>query len=220
MNYELNLHSHSLLSDGVLLPSEVAVRYAAKGYKILAITDHTDYSNIDTNVKAMRDFLQHWPQNALIKVLPGVELTHLPLEQFKPLAKYARKQGIKVIVAHGETPVEPVVKGTNRAALEADIDILAHPGYIEARDVELAKKRGIFLEVSSRKGHCLGNGHVVKQALSKGAKLILDTDSHMPADIISPEELYTVAVKAGLNNKQITLMRQEVSSFAFSKLRK
>lgn len=217
--YDLNLHSHSLLSDGVLLPSEVAVRYAAKGYKILALTDHTDYSNIETNVKAMRDFVQHWPKNSLIKVLPGVELTHLPLEQFRPLALYARKQGIKVIIAHGETPVEPVIKGTNRAALEADIDILAHPGYIEAKDVEFALKKGVFLEVSSRNGHCLGNNHVVKSGLAKGAKLILDTDSHMPGDIISPEQLFNIGIKAGLSPKEVALVRQNAMKFALSKLK-
>ncbi|MFA5362653.1 MAG: PHP domain-containing protein, partial [Candidatus Omnitrophota bacterium] len=40
-----NLHCHSLLSDGNLLPSEVAVRYLAQGFKTIAITDHADYSN-------------------------------------------------------------------------------------------------------------------------------------------------------------------------------
>ena len=112
-----NLHSHSLLSDGVLLPSEVAVRYLALGYKAIAITDHVDYSNIESTVKSILEFTKHWPKDMGIKVFPGVELTHLPLKQFKPLAKYARNKGIKVILAHGETLVEPVIKGTNRAAL-------------------------------------------------------------------------------------------------------
>ena len=128
-----NLHSHSLLSDGCLLPSEIAVRYMDKGYKAIAITDHVDYSNIEATIKATLEFCRHWPKNSSIKVLPGIELTHLPLEQFKPLAKYARNKGIKIIIAHGETVVEPVIKGTNRAALEADIDILAHPGLISEK---------------------------------------------------------------------------------------
>ena len=137
-----NLHTHSLLSDGCLLPSELAVRYASKGYKVIAITDHVDYCNIEPTVKAILNFTKHWPKNSPIKVLPGIELTHLPLEQFKPLASYARKQGIKIIIGHGETPAEPVIKGTNRAALEADIDILAHPGKITDSDIKLAKKKG------------------------------------------------------------------------------
>ena len=41
-----DLHTHSLLSDGELLPSELARRYEEKGYKAIAITDHVDFSNI------------------------------------------------------------------------------------------------------------------------------------------------------------------------------
>ena len=140
----INLHSHTIHSDGCLLPSELAVRYAAAGYRVLAITDHGDTSNIESVVRSIVTFCKAWPKDSAIKVLPGVELTHLPLEQFKPLAKYARAHGIKVIVAHGETPVEPVIPGTNRAALEADIDILAHPGAHHGRRCEVRKEAQSF----------------------------------------------------------------------------
>ncbi len=208
-----NLHSHSLLSDGVLLPSEVAVRYLTAGYKAIAITDHTDYSNIEANVKAIVDFARRWPKDSKIKVLPGIELTHLPLEQFKPLAKYARERGIKVIIGHGETLVEPVIKGTNHAALEADIDILAHPGLISDEDVNLARKKGIFLEVTSRAGHRDTNAHVVERALKLGAKLILNNDSHSIEDIISPKELETLGLRAGLSGQDLDKIYKETGKF-------
>jgi len=208
-----NLHSHTIHSDGVLLPSEVAVRYMAAGYKTIAITDHTDYSNIDANIKAVLDFTRHWPKNSSIKVLSGIELTHLPVEQFRPLADYARKQGVKIIVAHGETIVEPVIKGTNCAALEADIDILAHPGLITDEEVNLAKEKGIFLEVTTRQGHCQTNQHVVERALKLGARLIINTDSHAPEDIISPEEVKLIAARAGLTVQEIKKIYQDVASF-------
>ena len=208
-----NLHSHSLLSDGVLLPSEVAVRYLAAGYKAIAITDHTDYSNIEANVKAIVDFARRWPKDAKIKVLPGVELTNLPLGQFKPLAKYARDKGIKVIIGHGETLVEPVMPGTNRAALEADIDILAHPGLISNEEVKLAAQKGIFLEVTSRKGHCDTNAHVIEQALKFGAKLVLNNDSHSLEDIISPAELETVGLKSGLSRQDLAKIYKDSEKF-------
>ena len=41
-----------------------------------------------------------------------------------------RGLGARIIVVHGETIVEPVRPGTNRKALESDVDILAHPGLI------------------------------------------------------------------------------------------
>ncbi|MCX5706700.1 MAG: histidinol phosphate phosphatase domain-containing protein [Candidatus Omnitrophica bacterium] len=208
-----NLHAHSLLSDGVLLPSEVAARYFALGYKVIAITDHVDYSNIESTVKAILDFTQHWPKSSGIKILAGVELTHIPTEQFKPLAKYARTNDIKVIIAHGQTLMEPVVEGTNRAALEADIDILAHPGIISEKDALLAKRRDIFLEITSRQGHALSNRHVVECARKTGAKLILDTDSHTPDDIISPAKLVDAGRKAGLTQKEINEVYQNIGKF-------
>jgi putative hydrolase len=193
-----DLHTHSLLSDGVLLPSEMAARYAAYGYKAIAITDHCDYANIKSVIASILEFTSHWPRDAAIQVLSGVELTHLPLEQFKPLSGYARAQGIQVIVGHGQTPVEPVLPGTNRAALEADIDVLAHPGLITEDEVKLAKTKGIFLEVTARKGHRQGNAHVVKLAKSIGAPLAINTDFHAPSDLLSFDERRNLALMNGI----------------------
>lgn len=38
--YKANLHCHSRLSDGCLTPQEIKDRYQAKGYSIVAFTDH------------------------------------------------------------------------------------------------------------------------------------------------------------------------------------
>jgi len=212
-----NLHTHSLLSDGCLLPSELAMRYMAAGYKAIAITDHADYSNIQQVCESISIFTRNWPKSLPIKVYPGVELTHLPPEQFEPLAVFARKKGIRVIIAHGQSPVEPVIPGTNKAALEADIDILAHPGLITDAEVQLARKNGIFLEITSRRGHNQTNAHVVKKALKFGAKLILSHDSHDPEDISSPRQLVKVGLDAGLTNQQIDAIYKDISLFLKSK---
>ncbi|MFA4984338.1 MAG: histidinol phosphate phosphatase domain-containing protein [Candidatus Omnitrophota bacterium] len=209
-----NLHCHSLLSDGALLPSEVAIRYADKGYKAIAITDHADYSNIEQVTRAIMRFTEEWPRhNGYIRVLPGIELTHLPLEQFNPLVRYARKKGIKIIVGHGETPVEPVLKGTNRAALEAGVDILAHPGLISEDDASLAASKGIFLELTSRRGHSDTNPAVVAAAAKSGASLVLDTDGHQPQDIIAPADLKMVGLNAGLSEEDIDGLYSKVGEF-------
>lgn len=213
MTYDYNLHTHTLLSDGYLLPSEVAMRYLDKGYKVIAFTDHADYSNIKSVCSAIAEFCRKWPKSSKIKVLPGIELTHLPPEQFKPLASYARKEGLKIIIAHGETPVEPVVKDTNKLALLADIDILAHPGLITDEDTLLAKKKGVFLEITSRTGHSETNRHVINQARKLGAKLILNHDAHMPEDIISPEQLVEVGIKSGLAKDEVEKIYADVNDF-------
>ena len=41
----IDLHTHSLFSDGVLLPSEMLRRAETLGYAAMAITDHA--SNLD-----------------------------------------------------------------------------------------------------------------------------------------------------------------------------
>ncbi len=208
-----NLHAHTFLSDGDLLPSEVAVRYQDKGYKVIAITDHADYSNIKQVARAIVEFCKRWPKDSAIKILPGIELTHLPPEQFKPLAALARKEGIAIIIAHGETPVEPVAKDTNHLALMADIDILAHPGLISDTDTKLAAQRGVFLEITSRRGHKETNTHVLDQARKFGAKLILNIDSHTPEDIITCDQLIKTGLDSGLTQIEIDKIYADVKTF-------
>ena len=42
----IDLHTHSLFSDGALVPSEHVRRVEVLGYEAIAITDHADDSNI------------------------------------------------------------------------------------------------------------------------------------------------------------------------------
>jgi histidinol phosphatase-like PHP family hydrolase len=207
-----DLHTHSLLSDGELLPSELARRYEAKGFKAIAITDHVDFSNIKIVVPALVEFCKNWPKNR-IKVIPGIELTHIPLEHFKPLISYARKNGIKIIVAHGETTTEPVIAKTNKIAIGSGIDILAHPGRISREDVKFAKRKNVFLEITCRRGHRNTNTHVARLAMQLGAKLMINSDSHCPADIKGFSEFRRFGLKAGLNQTYLEKVLQDTSNF-------
>ncbi len=196
----INLHTHSLYSDGELLPSELWRRAQVKGYRYLAITDHVDASNFDevfARLKAAALSLNRGDQPYLI---PGLEFTHLPPALIAPLVTQARGLGVPLIVIHGETLAEPVAPGTNRAALEADIDILAHPGLLTRDEVALARERGIYLEISARQGHSLTNGHVARLALEMGASLIINTDAHSPGDLITREQAQRIARGAGLSD--------------------
>ncbi len=199
----IDLHTHTLFSDGVLVPSELVRRAVMKGYEVIAITDHADASNIDFIIPriavACRELSRCWK----IKALPGIELTHIPPETFAELADRARSLGAAIVVAHGETLVEPVHSGTNRAAIEARVDILAHPGLITKEEAELAARNGVCLEITSRKGHSLSNGHVAKIALETGTKLVIDTDSHEPGDLITDEFAQSVLRGAGLSREKI-----------------
>jgi histidinol phosphatase-like PHP family hydrolase len=107
---------------------------------------------------------------------------------------------------HGETIVEPVVAGTNIAALRAPIDILAHPGLITEEEAMEAARNSIYLELTTRKGHSLTNGHVAKMARQAKAPLILNSDSHSPHDLINRDMARKIAVGAGLSGAETVAM--------------
>jgi len=199
----IDLHTHSLFSDGVLVPSELVRRAIMKGYEAIAITDHADASNLDFIIPRVHATCKELNRRWKITALPGIELTHIPPETFAELTERARSLGAAIVVAHGETLVEPVHPGTNRAAIEARVDILAHPGLISKAEAELAAKNGVYLEITSRKGHSLSNGHVAKIAVETGAKLVIDTDTHEPGDLISDEQAENILLGAGLSRETI-----------------
>ena len=202
----IDLHTHSLFSDGVLLPAELVRRAEYIGYDYIGITDHVDQSNVDFVAPRLAELAETLNKVMKIKVIPGVELTHVPPVTIGELADRARALGARLVLVHGETVVEPVAPGTDHHAVEANIDILAHPGLIDPEDVEIAAQRGICLEITARKGHSLTNGYVAKLAMEKGARLVLDTDSHAPSDLITDEHAMAVARGSGLNADQIENM--------------
>ncbi|MCX7857824.1 MAG: histidinol phosphate phosphatase domain-containing protein [Deltaproteobacteria bacterium] len=192
----IDLHTHSLLSDGELVPSELARRAYVKGYHIIGISDHADLTNFErvaaSILKITRD--EYWG----IKIVPGIELTHVPACMIKKVIEKVRKMGISYVIVHGETITEPVEEGTNRAAIEAECDILAHPGLIKEEDVKLAAEKGVLLEISARKGHSLGNGRVASLSKKYGAKLIFGSDTHSPSDLADENFAKKVVIGAGL----------------------
>jgi len=198
----IDLHTHSIFSDGELIPSELVRRAQVTGYRAIAITDHADHSNIDIIIPALLKVCNKLSDAYSIRVLPGIELTHVPPEYIYELAVDARNLGAKIIVVHGETIVEPVIPGTNMAALRAPIDILAHPGLLTDEEARLAALNSICLEVSTRKGHSLTNGHVVRAARIAKAALVLNTDSHSPQDLTSKESAMRIALGAGMTDKE------------------
>ncbi|MDX9715232.1 MAG: histidinol phosphate phosphatase domain-containing protein [Dissulfurispiraceae bacterium] len=194
----IDLHTHTIFSDGELIPSELIRRASAKGYRALAITDHMDQSNLDFALPRILKAIQKMKTYLPIPVIAGAELTHVPPAMIPELIREARALGAGIVIVHGETIVEPVAEGTNHAAIEGGADILAHPGLISKEDVMLAKNRGVCLEITARRGHSISNGHVARLALDCGAKMVLNTDSHSPSDLITRSFGEKVLLSAGI----------------------
>lgn len=199
----IDLHTHSIFSDGELIPYELVRRAIAKGYRAIAITDHIDSSNIDFVIPRIVKAIDKLRTYVPIEVIPGAEITHAPPRMIPDLVREARNLGALIIVVHGETIVEPVAEGTNRAAIEAGADLLAHPGLIKTEDILFAKERGTMLEITSRKGHSLSNGYVAKEASKFGVSLSINTDSHSPDDLITAEMARNILIAAGIDENRL-----------------
>ena len=194
----IDLHTHSLFSDGQLIPSELVRRAEAIGYTTLAITDHADTSTLDFMIPRLVQVAEDLNRSQTVKVIPGVELTHIPPVLIVTLIQRVRELGAKLVVVHGETIVEPVAPGTNRAALDGGADILAHPGLITEKEAQIAADKGVYLEISGRSGHSFTNGHVARRAEATGARLILNSDAHAPRDLLSASLAEKIVCGAGL----------------------
>jgi histidinol phosphatase-like PHP family hydrolase len=197
-----DLHTHSLISDGEMLPVELARRMAVLGYTTIAITDHVDASNISDVIAQIME-VQDSAKLFGVSLLCGVEITHVHPKEIAQLAGLAKAAGADIVVVHGETLVEPVAPGTNHAACSCrDVDVLAHPGLITEKDALLAAKNGIALEITSRAGHNRANGHVAKIAGQTGCRLVVDSDAHAPNDLLDKNARMLVALGAGLSERE------------------
>jgi len=232
MNHEgfYDFHTHTIFSDGGMIPAGLMQRAIVRGCLGLAITDHVDSSNLEWAFENLLKFVeelgQEWqpaivpaadvttaPLTAMssdtlaknwhLPLIPGVELTSVPPRKIAALAEKARSLGAKWVVVHGETIMEPVAPGTNRAAIEAGVDLLSHPGLITPEDAARAAARGVHLEITAHKGHGMANGWVAQRARESGARLLLNTDCHVSAEMLDARQRRAIAFGAGLTEKEV-----------------
>lgn len=210
----IDLHTHTLFSDGELLLSELVRRAEVLGYRLINISDHADRSNMDFLVPRVVQACAELNKLGRIRVIAGVEITHCPLKQIARLVKEARDLGAQLVTVHGETVSEPVIEGTDRAGIEAGADILAHPGLVSEADAALAAEKSVFLEISGRKGHCLANGHVARIARLSGAGLVFGSDAHDETDLVSMEQAERVLLGAGLEAHELLAVWRNAEKLA------
>ncbi|HKS59401.1 MAG TPA: histidinol phosphate phosphatase domain-containing protein, partial [Thermoplasmata archaeon] len=145
------------------------------GHAALAVTDHVGLNDPRPLLERLRSEARGWEGSGMV-TLVGVEVTHVRPDKIAGVVRAARRAGAEIVLVHGETLAEHVLPGTNRAALETgEVDVLAHPGLLSIEDAELARAQGTLLEISSRPGHSLANGLVVRRAIEVGARMVVDS---------------------------------------------
>lgn len=202
-----DFHTHTFLSDGEYGPMETAQRAKSRGYELIGFSDHVDFGTYEDTIKKLKKAAEAINRSEMgIKALVGVEVTHVPPSQIKEIVKLCRDAGAQYIIVHGETPMEPVIKGTNLAAIRAGADILAHPGFITEEEAQLAAKKGVFLEISAREKQMLANAHVLNLARKVGIPFLINSDAHTHHHLLTPERL-TELLRA------FDISRDEVKAF-------
>lgn len=210
----IDLHTHTQFSDGLLNPAEHLRQAEVQGYTVVGITDHADASTVEIFVPAIRRFADEHNKHSKTKVICGVELTHVHPATIQALVKRARELGADIVNVHGETVVEPVIPGTNRAAIEAGVDILCHPGLISDEDAKLAVSKGVRLEITSKKGHCYTNGHVYNVAKRCGNTLVYNNDAHSHNDFTSEKLARDIMAGCGIPLNEIDQIFKNSADFA------
>jgi histidinol phosphatase-like PHP family hydrolase len=195
----VDLHTHTFLSDGQLGPAELIRRAEVAGYGSLALTDHVDLSTMEGIIPQLVAAAELENRLGKMLVVPGAELTHVRPEQIGEATARARELGALLVLCHGETLVEPVLPGTNRAALDAGVDVLAHPGLITAEEAALAAGGNVALEITAKAGHSYTNGHVAATAAAAGARLVYGTDGHVPEHLTPRPTALRILRGAGLS---------------------
>ncbi len=210
----IDLHTHTLLSDGALIPAEHIRRAEVAGYRYLGISDHADLATLEMVLPPAIEAARRENELGRMCVLVGAELTHVRPEHIAEATALARKLGAQYVICHGETIIEPVIEGTNLAAIEAGVEILAHPGLISEEDATLAAQMGIHLEITAKRGHSLSNGHVASIAAKTGAKLIFGSDAHRPDQMPTRSRAEQVCLAAGLSKQQTAEIFAAAETFA------
>jgi len=111
--YKANLHSHSTCSDGTMTPEEMKQAYMAKGYSVIAYTDHGKL--IPHNELTDEHFL----------ALNGLEIGLGEFKKDDPRYKIRRNCDIGLIAPHSDVTEKPELHITPvRYAPEVVLDIM------------------------------------------------------------------------------------------------
>ncbi|MCL2375523.1 MAG: histidinol phosphate phosphatase domain-containing protein [Firmicutes bacterium] len=207
----IDLHTHTFFSDGSLIPSELVYTGKRIGYTGIAITDHADYSNYDFILPRISEASKVLSAHYELAVVPGVELTYLPPGLIFEMSKLVKAAGAKIVVVHGETAAENVPPGTNLAAVKSGVHVLAHPGFLTEEEATIAAKNNVRIEITARTFHGKTNAHVAKMAMKCGAKLILNSDTHIRDHILTPELVKKTLDAAGLNESHLQEMQNNAA---------
>jgi DNA polymerase (family X) len=192
-----DLHMHSTWSDGAHSIEEMVETCRAKGYKYMAITDHSQYLKVANGLTRERLLQQKEEIKKLndkyddILILSGVEMDILPDGTLDYEDDLLAEMDFVIASIHSAftQPREKIMERLRTALTNAHVDLIAHPtgrkiGKREGYDVdidmliELAKETNTALELNANPNRLDLKAEYLRQAQEAEVKIFINTDAH------------------------------------------
>lgn len=192
-----DLHMHSTWSDGAFTIREMVEACRKKGYRYIAITDHSQYLKVANGLTPERLRAQRQEIDALneeyddITILAGVEMDILPDATLDYDDELLAEMDLVIASIHSSfsQSQEVIMERLKTALHNHHVDIIAHPtgriigkrkGYDVNIDmlIQLAKETDTALELNANPQRLDLSAEHIRKAQEAGVKVVINTDAH------------------------------------------
>ncbi|MED1204857.1 DNA polymerase/3'-5' exonuclease PolX [Heyndrickxia acidicola] len=192
-----DLHMHTTWSDGGHSLEEMVQACRQKGYKYMAITDHSQYLKVANGLDAKRLLRQNEEIQRLnekyddILILSGIEMDILPDGSLDFDDEVLAQLDIVIASIHSSfsQSQEKIMDRLKTAMDNPHVDIIAHPtgrliggrpGYQADMDtlIKWAKETNTALELNASPSRLDLSAENVRKAQENGVRIVINTDAH------------------------------------------
>lgn len=210
-----DLHMHSTWSDGGHSIEEMANACRARGYKYMAITDHSQFLKVANGLtperlrKQMEEVKELNRKFTDFTILTGIEMDILPDGSLDFEDELLSELDLVIASIHSSfsQPTEKIMNRLKTALINANVDIIAHPtGRLIGRregysvDIELliqlAKETNTALELNANPNRLDLAPEYLRKAQEAGVKIVINTDAHK-ADTLEHMEIGVTGARKG-----------------------
>jgi DNA polymerase (family X) len=210
-----DLHMHSTWSDGAHSIEEIIEACISKGYKYMAITDHSKYLRVANGLtverlREQKDIIRTLNEKYKeITILSGIEMDILPDGTLDYDDELLAELDLVIASIHSSfsQPQDVIMDRLKTALQNPHVDIIAHPtgrvigrrkGYDVNLDqlIELAKETGTALELNGNPHRLDLASPYLKKAQEAGVTIVINTDAHS-IDMLEDMEIGVSYAKKG-----------------------
>lgn len=234
-----DLHMHTTWSDGAFSIEEMVEACRAKGYKYMAITDHSQFLKVANGLTPERLRQQKEEIKRLneryddIMILSGVEMDILPDGTLDYDNQLLAEMDIVIASIHSgfSQPKEKIMERLKVALKNPHVDIIAHPtgrkiGKREGYEVdvemliELAKETNTALELNASPNRLDLAPQYIRQAQEAGVKIVINTDAHKIKNLDHMSIGVSTAQKGWINKSSVlnAMSKDKLLEFLQSKV--